>query len=80
MTREQSAKEYMPREMGRKACGWKYTKGSGLSTEGDSRCTTKLQEDSQTLGGKHNTFTSCSQKRILTELIHSWEQSHSQAQ
>ena len=27
---------------GRKVCPWKYTKGAGLSMEGDCRYTTKL--------------------------------------
>lgn len=42
MTREESAKEYMPRETGRKVCTWKYTNGARLSMEGDCRYTTKL--------------------------------------
>lgn len=42
MKREESAKEYMPRETGRQVCNWKYTKGAGLSVEGDCRYTTKL--------------------------------------
>lgn len=42
MTREESTKEYVPRETGRKVRNWKYTKGAGLSMESDSRGTTKL--------------------------------------
>lgn len=79
MAREESAKEYVPREMGRKACSWKHNSGSVLSTEGDSGGTTELQEYSQTLGGRHGAVTNCSQKRILMELVHSCEQSCSQA-
>lgn len=78
MTREESVKECVPREMGRKV----WLEGHQrfwLSVEGDSRGTTEPLEDPQTLGGKHSAFTNCSQKRILTELIHSWEQSCSQA-
>lgn len=79
MTREESAKEYMPRETGRKVCTWKYTNGARLSMEGDCRYTTKLQEYSQTLGGRHSAVTNCRQKRILMELVHACEQSCSQA-
>lgn len=79
MAREESAKECVPREMGRKVCNWKCTRGSVLSTEGDCRDTTKLQEDSQTLGGRHNAVSNCSQKRVLMEPVHSCEQSCSQA-
>lgn len=68
MTREESAKEYVPREMGRIVCNWRCTRGSVLSREGDCRGTPKLQDYSQTLGGRHSAVTNCSQKRT------SWNQ------
>lgn len=79
MENKDSAKEHVPRVVGRKVWDWKDTKRASLSTEGDSRDITKLWEYSQALGGRHNARANHSQRRILMELVSLREQSCSKA-